>query len=269
MIGRLIGVTGLPGTGKTTFALSAAEVGKTAVAVTDLKEEESYASLEAPHIVKPVYDVGWRPRQDKYAAAAFEDLLKWVTARQADDCRNIAIDTATEASEFALHAVMAMAQTDDPSSMDHGRAYTGHNRQFQALINEATICASKGKNVIMIFHGGMKELEGAGEAQLVKGRQKDTSGQPVLEWQFEEKMLPVLMGTNKYAQNIGAKFPLWLYSFTTGFGPGTKYWLTAIPDKFRPAKHSVGIKFKDKVDGKPFLANRIPNNLKALLGAME
>lgn len=248
--GHLIGITGIPGSGKSHFARSAAELGPTAVAIIDPKEASFYPAAGS----KVISDLEWRPHLSKFAATGFRELLAWVAARETDDSQFVVIDPMSEVSDLAMHEVLKLHNTNDPSDLPHGRAYTGHDQQMKQLVNELRRLVVRGKTVICTFHGKMKELEGAGDAKKAVGM----SG--VQEWQFDEQMLPVL--NTSMRQSIHSPFDLWLYTVPTGFGPGRKFYVTAVADAVRPAKHSVT--FKAGVQ-----PNRIPNTLKELLGAIE
>ena len=58
-----------------------------------------------------------------------------------------------------------------------------------------------------------------------------------------------------------ASFDLWLYTKPTGFGPGRKFFVTAVPDAVRPAKASVTW----KEGAQP---QRLPNTVGAVLDAI-
>ena len=259
---HLIGLTGIPGTGKSHFARSAADIGPTAVAIIDPKEATFYGEqasvaasvAKADERVKLICDLDWRPHLNKFHATGFNDLLKWVAARESDDSQFVVIDPMSEVSDLAMHEVLKMHNTNDPGTLSHGRAYTGHDQLFKSLITELRRLVVKGKTVICTFHGKMKELEGAGDAS--KGRGMD--GQQ--EWQFDEQMLPAI--NSSYRQHIQSPFDLWLYTKTTGFGPGRKHFITAQPDSVRPAKHSVRFKAGSQL-------GLIPNTVKDLLGMLD
>lgn len=228
--GHLIGVTGLPGTGKSHFARSARTCGKTLVALTDPKE----ASFYGTEGVSMFADLDWRPHANEYLATAFNDLLKWIGERAKDDSQYVVIDTGSEVSDLAMHEVLKMHSTNDPSDVTHGKAYTGHDQKIKELVTELRRCVIRGKTVVMTFHGQMKELEGAGDAKKTKGMSGDQ------EWTFDEQMLPVM--NSSIRQRIHSPFDLWLYTKPMGFGPARRYTVTAIADNVRPAKHSVTFK---------------------------
>ena len=263
---HLIGITGVPGTGKSFFARSACDIGPTAVAMIDPKEMTFYAEqkmVEAgiskltgadSDAVKLIADLDWRPHMRSFKATGFQDLLRWVAARETDDSKYIVIDPMSEVSDLALHEVLKVHSTNDPGDLSHGRAYTGHDQLFKQLLTELRRLVVRGKTVICTFHGKMKELEGAGDAKKGVGM---SGGQ---EWQFEEQMLPVF--NSSYRQHIHSPFDLWLYTVTTGYGPGRKYYLTAQADNVRPAKHSVKFKAGAQIA-------RIPNTLKDLLEMLD
>ena len=247
--GHLIGVTGLPGTGKSHFARSARAAGRTRIALTDPKELSFYGEDGATVFG----DLGWRPHANQFAATAFAALLAWCAERVTDDSEFVVIDTGSECSDLAMHEVLKVHATNDPGDIAHGRAYTAHDQQFKCLITELRRIAAAGKTVIVTFHGQMKELEGAGDAKKAKGISGDQ------EWKFDEQMLPVLCTSLR--QRIHSPFDLWLYTVPVGFGPARQWFVTAQADAVRPAKSSVT--WNAGVN-----TARIPNTLPALLAAL-
>ena len=161
MTSHFIGVTGIPGTGKSYFARSAREVGKTAIALTDPKE----ASFYGTEGVTMFHDFEWRPHANAYQAEAFLKLLQWCDARAKDDSEIVVIDTGSEVSDLAMHENLKMHGVDSPSEVAHGKAWIGHDQSIKQLITELRRIVARGKTVIVTFHGQMKEMEGAGSAQ--------------------------------------------------------------------------------------------------------
>ena len=253
---HLIGIVGIPGSGKSHLARSAVEVGRTFAALTDPKERTFYAGSGAD--LEVIDDPDWRPHLEKAGAQAsgHRELMAWFDARQQDDSEFVIVDTGTEASFLAEHEYLKMHGVFAPGDLDYGRGYTGPERLIKAQLTEARRCVARGKTVIFTFQGGMKELEGAGDPS----KKRSMSGEQ--EWRFDEQMLPIVAGRNILAQQIGSAFDLWLYTKPTGFGPGRKYFVTAISDQVRPAKNSVT--FKDGVK-----AGMLPNTMKELLEAVE
>ncbi len=256
MTGLLIGMNGVIKTGKSTFARSCAEIGKTAVAIGHLKEQRFY-DLQEPHTITKFLDLDWRPHQKQFKATGYTKMLAWLDARAMDDTEFIIIDPANVFAELAQHEVLKANSASQPSELEYGRGYTGTDTLFKAMMIEVTRCAAKGKIVVMVFHCGMKEQEGAGVAK----EQTTMAGNK--ELQFEERLMPVYCGTNKMAQTIGAPFDIWAYTKTSGTGPATKYLFTVVPDNVRPANHSVT--FNEAFMKKTVQGTMVPNNMKVLL----
>lgn len=252
--GHLIGVTGIPGTGKTHFLRSALALGKAAVALTDPKELVSYGAEG----VTLFHDFEWRPHASKFEADAFLKLLAWCDAQARSDAQYVLIDTGSEASDLAMHEVLKMHSTNDPSDVSHGRAYTAHDQQIKALVTELRRLVARGKIVVVSFHGQMKELEGQGTAQ----KRQSFGDKNVMEYKFDEQLLPAMMSSIR--QRIHSVFDIWLYTNPIGFGAARQWCVTAVADNVRPAKIAEGLAFKKGVN--PAM---IPNNLKALLDALE
>jgi hypothetical protein len=252
MTAHLIGVTGIPGTGKSHFARSARALGKTAVALTDPKE----ASFYGTDGVTLFADLDWRPHINQFNADGLTRLFAWLDARYKDDSQFVVLDTASEASDLAMHEVLKVHATNDPGDVGHGRAYTGHDQQIKALVTELRRIASKGKTVVCVFHAQMRELEGAGAA----ARRPSFGDKNKQEWQFDDQMLPVMCSAIR--QRIHSAFDIWLYTSPLGFGPARKWYVTAQADSVRPAKHSVT--FKPGVN-----IAQIENTMQALFNSLD
>lgn len=265
---HLIGIVGVPGDGKSHMARSAAELGRTKVALTDPKEASFYGK-EA----ELIWDEDWRPHLGATGlkADAWLKLLKWTEVRQADDSQFVVYDTGSEATRLAEHEYLKHQNVFTPGDLEYGRGYIGPESLIDGLITEWRRLVVRGKTVIVSFHGSMKELEGSGDAKATKSM----AGEVVKK--FSDQLLPVVAGRNVMAQRIGSAFDLWLYTVPQGYdaipAPGLpekavallakrKFFVTAIPDEVRPAKHSV--KFKAGVN-----AARIPNTMKALMEVLD
>ena len=254
---RLIGITGLPGEGKSHFARSCAKLGKTLAACADPKEIAFYA---AGGVTAELFvDLEWRPLATPatFEATGFRGLLKWMDAAAKSDAAFVVLDPVSEVSDLAMHETLRIHQTGDPGDVPHGRAYTGHDTQIKALLNEARRCIARGKTVVCVFHGKMKELEGAGDAK----KAKSMSGE--LEWTFDEQLLPVL--NTSFRQTIHSAFDIWAYTKPSGFGPGRRYCVTLVTDAVRPAKHSVTLTEDAKVRQQTVNFTQIGNTMEALL----
>lgn len=252
MTAHMIGVTGVPGTGKSHFARSARDVGKTLIALTDPKE----ASFYGGEGVTLFHDFEWRPHASVYQADAFLRLLAWCDVAAKSDAEYVIVDTGSEASDLAMHECLKMHATNDPGDVSHGKAWIGHDQKIKELVTELRRLVARGKTVIVTFHGQMKELEGAGASRLATS----FGDKNVKEQRFEDQLLPSMMTSIR--QRIHSVFDLWLYTNPVGFGPARKWFVTAQADAVRPAKHSVTFKPGTNLA-------MIPNDLKALLGSIE
>jgi hypothetical protein len=249
MPAHLIGVTGVPGSGKSHFARSARDLGQTAVAIPDPKEAAFYGPGVAVFA-----DLDWRPHRAEFRATALQALLAWLDAQASGPAAFVIIDPFSEVSDLAMHEVLKVHGTDDPRALEYGRAYTGHDALIRNVVNEMRRLVARGKTVICTFHGKMKELEGAGDAKLKQGMAKTA------EWTFDEQVLPVM--NSSIRQTIHSPFDLWLYTKPLGFGVGRKWYLTAVADSVRPAKHSVCF----KPGANPA---QIPNTVRDLLSMLD
>lgn len=268
MTPHMIGVIGNPGEGKSFFARSARELGKTAVALIDPKEASFYGSD-----FTLIWDEEWRPHKgpEGMKADGWLRLLKWTEERQSDDSKYIVYDTGSEATRLAEHEYLKHQNVFSPGDMEYGKGYIGPESLIDGLVTEWRRLVVRGKTVIVTFHGTMKELEGSGTASLYRSM----SGEMVKR--FPEQLLPAVSGRNVMAQRIGSAFDLWLYTVPQGYdAPGAaglpdaalaklakrKFFVTAVADEVRPAKHSVT--FKAGVN-----AARIPNTLRSLGEALD
>lgn len=251
MTGNMIGLVGNPGEGKSHFARSARDVGKTLIALTDPKE----ASFYGPEGVSLFHDFDWRPHANDFSATAFLELLKWCDMVAKSDAQFAVIDTGSEASDLAMHDNLKMHGAASPSDVSNGKAWIGHDQSMKALITELRRIQARGKTVIVTFHGQMKEMEGAGDAK----KSIAFADKNKMEWRFDEQLLPAIMTSMR--QRIHSVFDIWLYTKPIGFGPARKYYVTAQADSVRPAKHSVSFRPGTNLA-------MIPNDLKSLFGAM-
>lgn len=252
--GLMMSVTGEPGSGKSSLIRSAGALGKTAVACLPPSEMDSYVNAkgEAAPGVEPVAfaDDEWFPLLGSYKATAFMAFFKWLADQaKRTDLFLIGVDTGSILSEAIMHDEIAPNRTGNPMDIAHGRAYGGHNAKFLQVINMLRKATANGTHVLVTWHGQMKEQEGAGDAKPVEG-----------QLTFENRFLPAMHGSLR--QRIGGEFSLNLYANIEGFGPNAKYLVSALPGRAEPAKARV--KFKE-----PAKAHRIPNDMTALLGAME
>lgn len=250
---EMLGILGPPKTGKSHFARSCAEIGKTVIALCDPTERNFYkqSGLE-PEIV---VDHRWRPFFDQYDATGFDALMRWLDKVAESDAEFIVIDPASAVSDLVMHEVLKLHHSDDPKSAGgYGEGYTGHNRLMNQFLTELQLANLKDKWVICTWHTRMKEMEGAGEVKKGKGM----SGKE--ELQFEERLLPVI--NTSMRQDIAGFFSGWLHTKLYGYGPGTKYCLTAVPDQARPA--GSRLQFKKGTN-----LGMIPNTMKSLLEVLE
>ena len=111
---RLIGVTGIPGSGKSYFARSASELGPTAVAIIDPKEVSFYRTTPFKANTA-IADLNWRPHMNEFKATGFLELLAWVAAREHDDSQYIVVDPMSEVSDLAMHEVQGQLPVQKPA----------------------------------------------------------------------------------------------------------------------------------------------------------
>jgi hypothetical protein len=272
MTSNLIAIVGVQGSGKSHFARSARECGPTAVALIDPKEVSFYGGDATL-----IWDPDWRPHLGAGVgnlAGGWLRLLAWTAEQQKSKAEFVVYDTGTEATRLAEHEYLKMQNVFAPGDLDYGRGYTGPESLVWGLVTEWRRLAMAGKTVIVTFHAAMKEMEGVGTPRKVR----NMTGEE--ELRFDEQLLPVVSGRNLLAQTIGTAFDLWLYTVPVGYDAvldpklpeaaraklaglaRREYYLTAVPDAVRPAKHSVRFKAG-------FNATRIPNNVRALLAGVE
>lgn len=205
--GISIGVVGITSTGKSYLLDSAAKVGKTAVAVCPTSERDSYEHCQD---VTVFLDTSWLPRFNKFNASGWLEYLKWFAAQIADESvQIIGSDTMSELAELAWHEALKMYQTEDPSSL--GKNWGAPWQVFTGLITErmnmVDIAVARGKIVLDLWHGEMREQEGVGEALVtVKSKQ----GKLDREINWSETMMPRIRGSVRQA--IPQRYSLWLFA---------------------------------------------------------
>lgn len=250
---RLISVAGGPGTGKSTFILSASAVGKLAVALSPVAELDTYAGHDVEYEV--FVDEGWQPFKDRYEASAYNRLMKWLdNIDKRKDIGIVGVDAMSAVSDLIMHEATKMNKTDNPMDIEHGRAYGSHNGMMKQLIQQLELIQLHGKHVIVSWHVQLRESEGAGEAKKVVDKKGN------VEFKFEDRLLPIMHGSMR--QDIAKHFSLFFHTKLVGKGLGVKYFLQAVPDEVAPAKTRV--KFKEGVN--PL---RIPNDFKTVLEGLK
>jgi hypothetical protein len=250
----MLSVLGPPGTGKSWLIRSATEVGKLAVALAPAAELDGYAGWDVDYEL--FEDLLWKPHLNKYEANAFNRLLKWIEKQAASpDVKSIGVDSMSVVSDLIMHEALKVHSTDNPMELEYGRAFYAHNGMMKQLLQALQQTRSAGKHVICSWHVTMKEQEGAGTpVKLVDRKTKEE------KWKFEENMLPTMHGSMR--QDVGKWFSLWLYTDMSGFGPGTKYYVSAVPNKARPAKKRI--EFREGVN-----PARLANDFKTIVEAIK
>lgn len=216
--GTSLGVVGATSTGKSWFLDSAAKVGQTAVAVCPVEERESYKLVEDVAIFM---DKNWLPRFGQFQATGWIDLLKWFQQKTDDPkVQIIGFDTGSRLTELAWHEALKMYKTDNPASL--GKNWGAPWQQFGGLVDEfltmISLAVLKGKVVVTLWHGEMREMEGAGEA-----RKKDTAAGREVIW--EDSLLPKIRGRTR--DSLPTQFSMWLHAGITGEGGATARHLSA------------------------------------------
>lgn len=248
--GTTIGVVGVTSTGKSTFLRSAAEVGKTVVAISPSDEDDSYLGSE---VVREIFmDPEWRPRDGAFQATAWLAHLKWLRAARKDaTVRIIGFDTASVLADLAWHEALKPHAVDDPSKLgaNWGAPWQAFGGLMDEWFTEIALARHAGKVVVALWHGELRETEGVGEATVKQSRQGE-------EVHWGETLMPRIRGSIR--QSVPSKFSLWMRAGVT-VGPETKRFLTVGSDKTMLARSRIAL------HGGP----KFPNSLKAVLAAME
>jgi len=114
---RLISVAGGPGTGKSTFILSASKVGKLAVALSPQAELDTYAGHDVEYDI--FVDEGWQPFKEKYEASAYNRLMKWLdNIDKRKDIGIVGVDAMSAVSDLIMHEATKMNKTDNPMDIE-------------------------------------------------------------------------------------------------------------------------------------------------------
>ena len=264
-IGKMIGVIGPPGTGKSEFIARAEEWAKKnskriAVACIPFGEKESYPESDL-FVVKTFDDIGWAPQDNKFKADAFMKLYRWLgNVAKVDDIGLVAVDTFSEVTHLAMHDTLETYATGDPSEPGHGAAYIGHNRRIMDLKQQLERLCLAGKHVVCTFHGEMREMAGKGKAEE-KVTMKSQNGDKVLTW--DDQYVPAMLSAIR--EKVPGWFSLWLFASCAGVGLGAKYTVSSLPVEGVPAKRRKNVQLTLRA---PMTEAAMPNDFSFLMEAL-
>ena len=265
-IGKMTGVIGPPGTGKSELIARAEEWARKnkkriAVACVPFGEKESYPENDI-FVVKTFDDIGWAPLTNDFKADAYMALYKWLgNLRQVDDIGLVAVDTFSEVTHLAMHDVLSTYSTGDPSEPGHGAAYIGHNRRIMDLKQQLERLTLAGKHVVCTFHGEMREMAGKGKAEEKVTMKSQNRGDKVLTW--DDQYVPAMLSAIR--EKIPGWFSLWLFASCAGVGTGAKYTVSSLPVEGVPAKRRKNMQLTLKP---PMTEAAMPNDFSFLMEAL-
>ena len=262
-IGKMTGVIGPPGTGKSEFIARAESWARKnkkriAVACVPFGEKESYPESDV-FLVKTFDDVGWEPlaTPPKFKATAYMALYKWLgNLAQVADIGLVAVDTFSSVTYLAMQDVLAPNNTDDPKDLEYGGAYLGHDRRIMYLKQRLERLTLAGKHVVCTFHGEMREMEGKGKAE-----ERATMAGKELAW--DDQYIPSML--SKQRAKIPGWFSLWLFASCTGVGQGAKYSVSSLPVEGVPAKRRKNMQLSLKA---PMTEAAMPNDFSFMMEAL-
>lgn len=265
-IGKMIGVIGPPGTGKSEFiaraeAWARKNKKRVAVACVPFGEKESYPESES-FVVKTFDDIGWAPPGNKFKGDAYMKLYRWLgNLAKLDDIGLVAVDTFSEVTHLAMHDVLETYGTGDPSEPGHGAAYIGHNRRIMDLKQQLERLCLAGKHVVCTFHGEMREMAGKGKAEEKVTMKSQNRDDKVLTW--DDQYVPAMLSAIR--EKIPGWFSLWLFASCIGAGAGAKYTVSSLPVEGVPAKRRKSVQLKLKP---PMTEAAMPNDFSFMMEAL-
>ena len=263
---------GGPGMGKSTFAGSVCELvppAETLLIVAKPGEEKSFSYVK--HGLKPelFYDMGWIPGLKRFKAGAYNKLLQRMVDLADDTTYGaVIIDPGTDVVNLIEHCILEPYGKGSFGDLgDTMGAYRSLGDMSQEFLQTASLLSSslvkRPKWVIVPWH-----VQPAKEGQYVKvgpgaKEKQESSDEKAQGIEYEGVVLPMLEG--RYRRKLAADVDVVVYcdlevkkNMRTQVDE-VSYFIQAAPNKDRHAK----------VRGAPVMQGRFPNNLKALVEAME
>ena len=262
-IGKMIGVIGSPGSGKSEFSARAevwARKNKKRVAVACVPhgEQDSYPDNDI-FVVKAFDDNDWLPLEGKYSAKAYMALYRWLgNLTKVGDIGLVTLDTFSSTGDLAMYDTLAPHGTDNPGDLEYGAAYRGHDRRILYIRQQLDRLCLAGKHVVCTFHGEMREMEGAGRAEeklTMKSKEK------ALTW--ADQYVPSMQ--TKQRAKMPGWFSLWLFASCKGVGAGAKRTVTSLPIPGVPAKRRKNVQLTLKP---PMTEAAMPNDFSFMMEAL-
>jgi hypothetical protein len=258
--------------GKSTFAGSVCELvppAETLLIVAKPGEEKSFSYVK--HGLKPelFYDMGWIPGLKRFKAGAYNKLLQRMVDLADDTTYGaVIIDPGTDVVNLIEHCILEPYGKGSFGDLgDTMGAYRSLGDMSQEFLQTASLLSSslvkRPKWVIVPWH-----VQPAKEGQYVKvgpgaKEKQESSDEKAQGIEYEGVVLPMLEG--RYRRKLAADVDVVVYcdlevkkNMRTQVDE-VSYFIQAAPNKDRHAK----------VRGAPVMQGRFPNNLKALVEAME
>lgn len=265
---------GGPGLGKSTLAGSICEVvppNETLLIVAKPGEEKSFTYVKhgLDQSAELFFDMGWLPGLKRYKAGAYNKLLQRIVDL-VDDTKfgAVIVDPGTDVVNMIEHCILEPHGKGSFGDLaDTMGAYRSLGDMSQEFLMTASLLSSRlvkrPKWVIIPWH-----VQPAKEGQYVKIGQgqkekQESADEKAQGIEYEGVVLPMLEG--RYRRKLAADVDVVVYcdlevkkNLRTQVDE-VSYFIQAAPNKDRHAK----------VRGSPVLRGRFPNNMQALIAAME
>ena len=206
--GLSIVVQGGPGVGKSTFAGSAAALGKTLLLAAKPREANSWKYREhAKNITREIYyDAKWAPAAGKFDADAFVRLQQRVYELQEDEEHSIVVcDPFTDVVTLASHEILKTEKAATPRDLRDPLSYYGTlKHMLTTFVQSLTLLqfAPSPKHVIVTVH-----VQPSKEDDIKGNATADKKGKGV---EFEGNVLPMIEGS--YRRAFASEFDVVLFS---------------------------------------------------------
>jgi hypothetical protein len=263
--GTAIAVAGPPGTGKSTFAGSAAKYGRVALLCPKPREVNSWLYREHKSNIDAeiFHDPKWRPTMGLYEATGFISLAKRIIDLYSDENYDfVVVDPYTDVVALVAHELMKAEKAASPRDLSDSRGfYGGLKWRLKEITQMITTLAHAPhpKHIIVTVHT-QPPKDDVGNTEHA-----DSKGKGI---EYEGSVLPMIEGG--YRREFASEFDAMVYTDVQAkkvrdpknaakMIDSVEYRIQVQPDNDRHAKTIFGDAFKDK-----FVANDFGEILKAV-----
>ena len=206
-------IAGPPGTGKSWFLGSMAEVGKTLLIATLAREAKSVMYQRHDVDLILLQDDEWVPSIGKFGAEAFTkflDIIEWL--KEDETYKNVIVDNGTELAESAWHEAMSIHGVATPAEMEDKRSRWLPYDQLDIYLDQAvkgvvalTSCAALPKNVGISWHTQPPKDDNYDTTTKTTKKSADNRGEGV---EYEGNALPMIRG--RYRRRLAGQVDAYL-----------------------------------------------------------